>query len=345
MPAAARGEPRVLVAPDKLRSTLSAAQAAQAMGRGAGAAGWTPGLVPLSDGGEGFVVALGPLGGQLRTATVTGPLGTPVAAPWRLGPREAVIESALASGLGLVGGAEGNDPVAATSRGTGELAVAALEAGAARVLVGVGGSATTDGGMGAVEAISEAGGFGGAEVVVACDVRIGFLEAAERFGPQKGATPDQVVLLRRRLERLAEEYRRRFGVDVTALAGSGAAGGLAGGLAALGARLVPGFDLVAEVLEVADRVAGSELVLGAEGRLDASSWDGKVVGELARLARRAGVPMAAVVGSVGPGGHEGAAAAGMAVVDLSARFGPERALADAGGCLAEATAELLRGRG
>jgi glycerate kinase len=343
MPAAARREPRVLVAPDKLRGTLSAAQAAQAMARGAVAARWSPALVPLSDGGEGFVDALAALGGELRTTTVTGPLGAPVVARWRLAEPEAVVESALASGLLLAGGAEGNDPVEATSRGTGELVMAALGAGATRVLVGVGGSASTDGGAGAVEAISEAGGLDGAEVVVACDVRIGFVEAAERFGPQKGASPHQVELLRRRLEGLAEQYRRHYGVEITELAGSGAAGGLAGGLAALGARLVPGFDLVAEVLGVPDQVGRSELVLGAEGRLDGSSWDGKVVGELARLSRQAAVPMAVVAGSVGPGGRQGASAAGVSVVDLTARFGRERALADAAGCLAEATAALLEG--
>jgi glycerate kinase len=344
MPAAASGEPRVVVAPDKLRGTLTAAEAARWMAEGAEEAGWRPLPVPLSDGGEGFLDALSVLGGDLRTTTVTGPLGRPVSAPWRLAAKDAVVESALASGLVLAGGAEGNDPLSATSRGTGELLVAAVAAGASRVLVGVGGSATTDGGLGAVEAVEEAGGLGASEVVVACDVRTGFVDAAEQFGPQKGASPGQVDLLRRRLEDLAATYRRRYGVDVAAMAGSGAAGGLAGGLAVLGARLVPGFDLVAGSVGLADRMEGADLVLGAEGRLDGSSWDGKVVGGLSRLSRQVGLPLAVVVGSVGPGGLEGTAAAGVEVVDLAARFGPERAWADAGGCLVEATIELLRAR-
>ena len=281
MPAAVRGEPRVLVAPDKLRGTLSAAEAARIMGDAATAAGFQPDLVPLSDGGEGFLDALAVLGGEVRRSRVTGPLGAPTVAEWRLGDAAAVIESAQASGLALVGGSAGNDAVAATSRGTGELVVEALAAGARRVLVGVGGSATTDGGLGAVAAIEEAGGPGDAELVVACDVRIPFVEAAERFGPQKGASQREVALLRRRLEELAEEYRRRYGLDVAGRAGSGAAGGLAGGLAALGAHLVPGFEVVADAVGLASRLGPAALVLGAEGRLDASSWDGKVVDGLA----------------------------------------------------------------
>jgi glycerate kinase len=221
--------------------------------------------------------------------------------------------------------------------------VEALRAGATRVLVGVGGSATTDGGRGAVEVVEASGGLGDAEVVVACDVRVRFTEAAERFGPQKGASAQEVVELRRRLEDLAGEYRRRYGVDVADRPGSGAAGGLAGGLAALGARLVPGFELVADAVGLAGRLGRADLVLGAEGRLDGSSWDGKVVDGLARLARAAGVPVAVIAGSVGPGGVEGAGA--MEVLVLEARFGLARALAEPASCLALAVAELLARRG
>jgi glycerate kinase len=310
------------------------------MGETAASAGWRPELVPLSDGGEGFLDALAVMGGELRQSEVTGPVGTPVLARWRIGEAGAVIESAQASGLALVGGPAGNDPVAASSRGTGELVVEAIAAGAGRVLVGVGGSASTDGGLGAVEVVGEAGGLGGADVVVACDVRIRFVEAAERFGPQKGASAAQVSQLRRRLEELAARYRRDYGLDVAERPGSGAAGGLAGGLAALGARLVPGFDVVAGAVGLAKRLARAELVLGAEGRLDASSWEGKVVGGLAGLA--SGVaPMGVVAGSVGPGGLAGAEAAGVEVVVLEDRFGLDAALGEPAACLARATAELL----
>src|SRR5690606_17500378 len=149
-----------------------------------------------------------------------------------------VIEMAEASGLLLAGGRDGNDAVAASTAGTGELIVAALDAGARRIVVGVGGSATTDGGLAALRALHPLGRLKGVELLVACDVRTTFVDAAEVFAPQKGASPAQVALLRRRLERLAQVYLDEHGVDVTELAGAGAAGGLAGGLAAAGARLV-----------------------------------------------------------------------------------------------------------
>ena len=135
-------------------------------------------------------------------------------AGWRLHRRRAVIEMAAASGLELAGGAEGNDPVAATTTGTGELIAAAVESGATRVLVAVGGSATTDGGLGALRALSPLPRLRGVELVVACDVRTAFVDAAGVFGPQKGATPAQVRLLTARLERLADVYLHDHGVDV-----------------------------------------------------------------------------------------------------------------------------------
>jgi glycerate kinase len=330
--------PLVLAAPDAFKGTAPAAAIAGAVAAGAEGAGWACDQCPLSDGGEGFaaVVASAPTSGEgdpgrwTRT-TVTGPLGRPVVAPWYLRGTEAVIESAAASGLPLAGGPDGNDPVAATTRGTGELIAAAVAAGARRVLLGVGGSATTDGGLGAVEAIDEAGGLGDAELVVACDVKTLFLDAAAVFGPQKGAGPDQVVVLRRRLEELAVRYAAR-GVEVTSIVGAGAAGGLAGGLTVLGARLVPGFDVVAGAVALQERVGLADLVVTGEGRLDASSWAGKVVGGVRRLARSLRVPLVVVAGAVGPGG----ATPGLEVVDLSARFGPDRSLADPVGCVADA---------
>jgi glycerate kinase len=334
--------PIVLAAPDAFKGTAPAAALAAAMATAATGAGWVCDQCPLSDGGEGFadVVSAGaePAGdpGSWTETPVTGPLGSPVRARWYRRGDEAVIESAAASGLPLAGGPEGNDPVGATTRGTGELIAAAVAAGARRVLVGVGGSATTDGGLGALEAIEEAGGLGGAEVIVACDVQTLFVEAAEIFGPQKGASPDQVIILRQRLEELAARYAAR-GTDVTSLPGAGAAGGLGGGLAVLGARLVPGFDVVAEALHLKERLSRADLVVTGEGRLDASSWAGKVVGGVRGLARRVGVPLLVVAGTVGPGG----AVRGLEVVDLTGRYGEKRSLADPAGCVADAVREAL----
>lgn len=287
-----------LVCPDKFRGSLTAAEAAEAMAAGLGRAGFEDvRRLPLADGGEGTLDALvAARGGSRRTARVTGPLGTPVEAVYavlRDGPT--VVEMARASGLALTAGA--NRPLDATTRGTGELMVAALASGARRVVVGVGGSATTDGGLGAVEALQWS--LRGAEVVVACDVATPFLDAARVFGPQKGANEAEVELLSRRLARVADDYRARTGVDVTALAGAGAAGGLAGGLAALGARLEPGFDVVARAARLDEALEGAALVLTGEGCLDAASFAGKVVGGVARWAAAAGVArMGIVAGTV-----------------------------------------------
>src|SRR5687768_13118894 len=286
---------RVVAAPDKLRGTASAAQVAAAVARAATAHGWTCDEVPLADGGEGTLEALG---GPNRTTRVTGPLGDPVDARWRLDGTTAVVEMARASGLELAGGAEGNDPIAASTAGTGELIVAALDAGATRVIVGVGGSASTDGGLAALRELHPLGRLKGVELIVACDVRTGFIDAAEVFAPQKGATPAQVELLRRRLERLAQVYRDEHGVDVRDLEGSGAAGGLAGGLAAIGAELVPGFELVADEIDLVDRMEGADLVVTGEGFIDEQSFDGKVVGGVVELAAEHGVPVLAVAGEV-----------------------------------------------
>jgi glycerate kinase len=327
---------RVVAAPDKLRGTASAAEVAAAVARAAATAGWTCDQVPMADGGEGTLAALG---GPNRTSVVTGPLGTPVEAAWRLDGRTAVIEMAEASGLALVGGAEANDPVAASTAGTGELIVAALDSGATRVVVGVGGSATTDGGLAALRALHPLGRLKGVELVVACDVRTRFVDAAEVFAPQKGATGAQVELLRRRLDRLAQVYLAEHGVDVTELDGAGAAGGLAGGLAAAGARLVSGFDVVADELELYDRMEGADLVVTAEGFLDEQSFEGKVVGGVAELAAQAGVPVVAIVGEVFDGVGDR-----LEVVSLVERFGADRARSDTVACIEEVATELLEAR-
>jgi glycerate kinase len=325
---------RVVAAPDKLRGSASAREVAAAIGRAAASAGWRCDEVPLADGGEGTLEVLG---GANRTTSVTGPLGAPVDAAWRLHDRTAVLEMAQASGLSLVGGAEGNDPVAASTIGVGQLITAAVDAGAQRIIVGVGGSATTDGGLAALRALPLSR-LKGVEVQVACDVRTGFVQAAEVFAPQKGATPAQVELLRRRLERLAQVYRTEHGVDVTVLEGAGAAGGLAGGLAVAGAELVSGFELIADELELYDRIEGADLVVTAEGFLDEQSFEGKVVGGVAALAAEADVPVVAVVGEVFDEVGDRIEA-----ISLVGRYGEERALADAAGCVEDVVAELLAG--
>jgi len=337
---------RLLAAPDKFRGTATAAQVAAAVAHAADRAGWDCDQAPVADGGEGTLEALG---GSPRHTTVHGPLGDPVSAEWRMhADGTAVVEMARASGLTLVGGPEGNDPLRASTRGTGELIAAALDAGATRVIVGVGGSATTDGGLAALTALNPARRLRGAvEVLVACDVTTCFVDAAEVFAPQKGATPAQVALLRRRLERLAEVYVRDYGVDVRPRPGSGAAGGLAGGLAAAGALLVPGFDLVAETLDLAERIAAVDLVVTGEGHLDAESFAGKVVGGVIRLATEASVPVLVVVGGVEPDELPPDLPPGVTVVSLVERFGMEEAMWDPLGCVDVVVSEALAtaGRG
>ena len=166
--------------------------------------------------------------------------------------------------------------------------------------MGVGGSATTDGGWGAVQALHPVQRLRGVELVVACDVRTRFVDAATVFGPQKGAGEAAVALLQRRLERLVQVYRDEYGVDVSDLEGAGAAGGLAGGLAAIGAELIDGFSVVADACDLDDQIEGADLVITGEGRLDRSSFDGKVVGGVAEIAADFATPVAAVVGVVDP---------------------------------------------
>jgi glycerate kinase len=324
----------VLAAPDKFRGSLSAVQAAVAIAEGAAKGGWNARELPLADGGEGTLDALG---GPNRTTVVRGPLGEPVEAAWRLDGGLAVIEAARASGLALAGGAAGNDPVGATSHGTGELIAAALAAGAARVVVGVGGSATTDGGLGAVEVLRPHAPFQ-VPVEVACDVTTRFEDAATVFAPQKGATPEQVALLARRLLEVAARYEREFGIDVRDLPASGAAGGLAGGLAALGARLAPGFELVAAHVGLDGELAEADVVVTGEGAVDETSFAGKVVGGVLERAAAAGVPAFVVAGAVRT--HP----PGLRAVSLVERFGARRSWSEPEACIAEAVADLLRTR-
>ncbi len=303
------------------------------MAEGVRLAGGTCDGAPVGDGGEGTLDAFG---GPNRHNIVMGPLGDPVDAGWRMHHGTAIIEMALASGLTLVGGKENNDPIAATTHGTGELIAAALDAGAKRILVGLGGSATTDGGLGAQRAIFPLHRLRGVELRVACDVRTLFVDAAPVFGPQKGASAAQVELLRRRLERLAQVYIEQFGIDVRAVEGAGAAGGLAGGLVAVGGKLVPGFELVADELQLAERMERADLVITGEGFLDAQSFEGKVVGGVADMAASLGVPVLAIAGQVDPDVRDR-----INHISLLNTFGEARAFNDTAACITEAVAAYL----
>jgi glycerate kinase len=281
----------VLVAPDAFKESFEAGRVASAIGRGLERAGVPVDLCPVADGGEGTLEVLAPaLGAEIRTATVADPLGRSIEAPFGIAGKTAVVETAAASGLHLVEERE-RDPLRASTFGTGQLIAAAVEAGAETVLVGVGGSATTDGGAGAIRAL----GHLDARLVVLCDVRTPFEDAARVYGPQKGATAEQVRALTRRLH----GQTRRLPRDPRDVPMTGAAGGLAGGLwAALGAELTPGAVFVLDALGFDARLRRARAVVTGEGRLDAQSLAGKAISEVAVRARQAGVPSNAIVGQL-----------------------------------------------
>jgi len=290
-------------------------------------------LVPIADGGDGTVDALvAATQGDRRTLRVRGPLGDPVDAEYGLidGGSTAVIEMAKAAGLALVPKHK-RDPRITTTYGVGELLQHAYDAGARHFVVGIGGSATNDGGAGMAQALGyhllderglelPPGGLalkrlarihvGGvhanwkqAEVEVACDVTnplTGPRGASAVYGPQKGATPEMVAELDAALHHFAEIIRRDLGVDVEPLPGAGAAGGLGAGLVAfLGARLGPGAEMVMEALHLDDRLTGAQLVVTGEGRLDSQTARfGKGPAAVARHAKNAGIPVVAIGGSV-----------------------------------------------
>ena len=324
---------RVLAAVDKFKGTATAAQVAAAIGHACWELGHDCVELPVADGGEG---TLDVLGGPNRASTVTGPLGDAVQAEWRFSRGTAVIEMARASGLTLVGGADGNDAMAASTTGTGELIDQALDLGARKIIVCLGGSATTDGGLGCVRAITSPHRLRAVQLLVACDVQTMFADAAPVFAPQKGASPAQVDMLRGRLERLAQMYQQQYGVDVRTIPGAGAAGGLAGGLVALGGRLVAGFDLVADEVDLHDHIIAAELVVTGEGYLDEQSFEGKVVGGVQDMCARAGRPVVAVVGDCAPDVRDRIRHRSMV-----AEFGADRAIRDPLGCIERATSALL----
>jgi glycerate kinase len=340
--------PHLVAAPDKFRGTASAAEAAAAMADAARQAGWTADEVPMSDGGEGLLEALG---GDPRTTTVPGPLGRPVDAAWRIrdgddpaGPT-AIVEMSQAAGRSLLPHPHGDDPVRADTTGVGQLLLAARDAGARRIVIGCGGSATTDGGLGAVEAVGSPEALRGVELVVACDVTTAFTDAAAVFGPQKGATPQQVELLTQRLRDLAARYRTEMGVDVTTAPGAGAAGGLGGGLLVLGARLLPGFDLVADLVRLPARLESADLVVTGEGHLDPPSFEGKVPGGVLDLARARPGPTGPLAVLCVVGGADRAVLAhppeGMEILSLVKLYGRDPARHETATLIERATAEFL----
>jgi glycerate kinase len=287
----------VLVAPDAFKGTLSAGEVARAIADGLAEGGYPAECCPVADGGEGTLeVLLSALAGERHSAEVQDPLGRIIEAPFGIcrlaGRTVGILETAAASGLGLVDKGE-RDALAATSHGTGELVLAAVQAGAETIYLGVGGSATTDGGAGATRAIRAGGGLDGVRLTVLCDVRTPFERAAAAFGPQKGASPDEVKRLTARLHRMA----RRMSRDPRGIPLTGAAGGLSGGLwAEFGAELVAGASFVLDQLDFDRRMRQARAVVTGEGRLDEQSLAGKAVSEVAIRTRQAGVPCHAIVG-------------------------------------------------
>jgi len=324
---------RVVVAPDKFKGSASAATVADALARGVRdvVASAECVCVPMADGGDGTVEAFVDGGATARTVRVAGPLGDPVEATYACDGATAIVEMAAASGLVLLGGRRA--PRRATTRGTGELLRDALDGGAGKIVLGIGGSATTDGGAGALAALGarfldERGEpleplpealaavrsidlakldprLANTDIAVACDVDnplLGPNGAAAVYGPQKGASADDVRFLDDVLGKLANAMSAATGRDLRGTAGAGAAGGLGWALAsACGARLERGVTLVAEVRGLAEKLRGADLCFTGEGKIDEQTLHGKVVDGVAALAREAGVPATvAFGGSVEP---------------------------------------------
>ena len=288
--------PRALVAPDSFKGTFDAPTVARALARGLEDTGWDVDRCPVADGGEGTMeVLVEALGGDLMPARADDPLGRPI--DCRIGLVDAgataIVEMAQASGLSLVPAAE-RDAWRASTRGTGQLILAAAAKGAREILVAVGGSATTDGGAGAIEAIRDGGGIGDVRLVVLCAVETAWEDAPRVFGPQKGADPPTVARLEERLADLARSLPK----DPRGVPRTGCAGGLSGGLwAALDAELRPGAAAVLDALGVDERLRAAQLAIAGEGGIDEQSFGGKIVGELVRRSRAARVPIHAVVGT------------------------------------------------
>ena len=370
---------KVVIAPQTFKGSISALDVARAMERGLRRV--VPEaeteLVPVADGGDGTLETLvEATGGHVEEITVRGPLGRPVKAQWgALGDgRTAVLEMARTSGLALLKPEE-RDPLRATTYGLGQAILAALEQGYRRFIVGIGGSATNDGGAGMAQALGvrllDAEGRdlppgGGAlasleridtsgldpraresTFLVACDVNnplTGPEGASAVYGPQKGATPEMVQELDAALKRLAEVVRRDLGVDVEHLPGAGAAGGLGAGMVAfLGARLMPGVDIVLDTVELDRRLEGAGLVITGEGAMDFQTVFNKAPIGVARRAGQLGIPVVAISGSLGRGFQDVHRHGIAAVMDIvCAPMSLEEASRRAADLIADATEEALR---
>ena len=271
---------RALLCPASLKGVLTARDAAAALARGARSAGADAVELPIADGGEGTADALhAALGGEWRQAIVSDPLGRPVSARWLLLPDgRAVVEAAAAIGLPLLADDE-RDPLVASSRGLGELVLAALLEQPRALLVGLGGSATVDGGAGLREVLRELS----ISTTVLCDVTTTLADAARVFGPQKGATDEGVAILERRLAGMDEL------LPYAGLPGSGAAGGLGAALAALGAELVPGAPSILDLVGFDEHLRECEIAITGEGQVDATTAQGKAPGVVAARCAASGV--------------------------------------------------------
>lgn len=399
---------RIVVAPDSFKESLRATAVCEAIAAGVRDAAPQADVVlcPIADGGEGTVDALvAATGGRIIRTRVRGPLGDPVDAAWGLlgtiphrdgvkaiavrGDNDsrsphvasapdaptAVIEMAAASGLPLVP-ADRRDPLLTTTYGTGELVKAALDAGARQIILGIGGSATNDGGVGCAQALGVRfldsdgrelpHGLGGGmlerihaidmsrrdprladcRIRVACDVTnplCGPRGASAVYGPQKGADPQRVKQLDAGLAHLADLIRRDLGRDVRDLPGAGAAGGLGAGLVAFAdATLRRGIEIVIEAVRLTDRLAGTDLVITGEGRLDEQSMMGKVIHGVATAARAAGVPVIVVCGSVGHGAERSLELVDAYFSIVNRPMSLSDALANAAPLLRETTANIIR---
>jgi glycerate kinase len=334
---------RVVVAPDSFKGSLTSVEVATAL-----AAGWhraRPGdevlLAPLADGGEGTLVAIEAAGGwEWRTVDATDPIGRPIKARWLRSAdgRRAVVELAETSGLSRLAAPE-RDPIGASTRGTGEVLRAVLDDGIRAITLGIGGSATTDGGAGILRALGAAIEDVGVDLAgldprvaevdlrIACDVSnplLGPTGAAATYAPQKGATPAQVTELDGALARYADRMTAACGRDERATPGAGAAGGTAFGLLSIGdrlrsIRLVPGVEVVMDETGLRDKLAGADLVVTGEGRIDAQTAFGKTALGVAQLAQAASVACIAVGGGVEPGGIDALRPLGAVVVPVTER--------------------------
>ncbi|RNL79042.1 glycerate kinase [Nocardioides marmorisolisilvae] len=359
---------RVVIAPDKFAGTLTAVEAAEAI-----ATGWRrrlPGsevvTVPMSDGGPGFVDVLhSGLGGELIAVTVPDPYGDPVPAAVLLVGGTAYLESAQAVGLHLTPPEE-RRPMLGSSRGLGELILAAVRSGATRVVVGAGGTATNDGGAGllaalgatATGAVLDAGPAGlegldtvdlaparaalaGVELVLASDVDtqlLGLVGATKTYGPQKGLSEEELLVADARLQRFAEATDRKLAGEK----GAGAAGGIGFALLLLGAIRKPGVEIVAEAVDLAAALASADLVITGEGSFDFSSRAGKVPYGVAQLAGEALRPCIALAGQVLVGSREMRALGIEAAYSLVERVGEERAFAAPADALADLAERVAR---